>query len=865
MKQAFRLSSAAIIAFIFLVGALSSVQAQLSSSTPDSFVFQITSTAPTPTPAASPTPTPSPSPTPTGTPLPNNSYAWDMSNNGRFVVIESSGDIATTRSNARNNADGNREIFLFDYAQRRIFQITDTKSALVNTSLPANLSTNIEVEVSNNRPALSRDGKWIVFQSNAYSTDTVSDTTSPYRFDGNNFKTQLKADGNQEIFLYRIPDYADVPDLSSGSEVATVELTSETGFFRITRTAASRPPSPGAGGIAPDMVDDNRFPSISDNGSVVAFVSSRNLTTENGGESSNTDLNPEIFAFTRIAGDTVSGKLYRITNSTNPNVAINRVFNANPSLSSNGQTIAFISTADYTGNGITAEAEANRGNAEIYTIGFNGSAIVADSLRRVTSTPPDTVGRNVNVLSPGRRLSPDGKFLLFETTAEISATGTASATLQNFLGTYLYNVDANSYTLVGPRTTSGGDVLRFPTFTGNGQEIVFASSLNFRADGSAPPTAAEGLNPESRIQIFSSPIPASPTATQSFRRLTTVPSSSLPSETRPLPSETTQRVAFSYANSEFGFGNADGSFEAYYLLVPLAESVTPAPSPSPAASPGPLEFLTGASLRPVVSASPAPTPPSVAVTGLAPGMVGIGRSATVALAPSVREVDKANGTTDRRPQLPIELNGVSVSFNNAAAGLYFVSPTQINFVIPPALAASTTPARVVVYNRNSNTLIRSSLVLNAAQPDIWTTTNGAGGRAAAFNATDKCATPTMTEPFNVQTTRRKVLADGTCSLTETETVDTEVLFLVTGMRGVTLGATGASVSVQIKGAKDVTLTGDRIVAVRPSNTAGFDELIVRLSPDLAASGDSTVVISVTIGGVTFTSRPIDSAPRITIN
>ena len=30
----------------------------------------------------------------------------------------------------RNNEDGNREIFLIDYAQRRIFQITNTKNVL---------------------------------------------------------------------------------------------------------------------------------------------------------------------------------------------------------------------------------------------------------------------------------------------------------------------------------------------------------------------------------------------------------------------------------------------------------------------------------------------------------------------------------------------------------------------------------------------------------------------------------------------------------------------------------------------------------------------------------------------------------------
>jgi len=62
----------------------------------------------------------------------NESFAGGISADGRFIVFESRGDIAT--ENPRN-ADGNREIFLFDYAQRRIFQITDTKSVLYDTSV----------------------------------------------------------------------------------------------------------------------------------------------------------------------------------------------------------------------------------------------------------------------------------------------------------------------------------------------------------------------------------------------------------------------------------------------------------------------------------------------------------------------------------------------------------------------------------------------------------------------------------------------------------------------------------------------------------------------------------------------------------
>ena len=55
------------------------------------------------------------------------SFSGGMSGDGRFVVFESRGDLAT--DNPRNS-DNNLEIFLFDYAQRRIFQITDTKSVL---------------------------------------------------------------------------------------------------------------------------------------------------------------------------------------------------------------------------------------------------------------------------------------------------------------------------------------------------------------------------------------------------------------------------------------------------------------------------------------------------------------------------------------------------------------------------------------------------------------------------------------------------------------------------------------------------------------------------------------------------------------
>src|SRR6185503_19946821 len=73
----------------------------------------------------------------TRAPAGRDTSAGDTTANGRFVVIESDGDISTEKTTTRNNQDGNREIFLFDYAQRRVFQLTNTKSVLKPAGSPS--------------------------------------------------------------------------------------------------------------------------------------------------------------------------------------------------------------------------------------------------------------------------------------------------------------------------------------------------------------------------------------------------------------------------------------------------------------------------------------------------------------------------------------------------------------------------------------------------------------------------------------------------------------------------------------------------------------------------------------------------------
>jgi len=810
VKQSFRLSgvSPSALALALFLGAVIA-SAQTPSATPDSFFAQITNV-------------------PTNT---RNAFANGISGNGRFVVIESTANLAPIDP-ARpdtvepNNADGNREIFLFDYVQRRIFQITNTRHALKDTTkppvdpaTPTNFS-NIDVEVSNNRPVVSFDGRWIAFSSNAYVDG--SDALSPKNFNGSDNRAALKADGNQEIFLYRIPDVPNI-DLADGSEVSSVNLADGT-LTRITFTTNTAKPQPGTATVSPSAVDDNRFAALNDDGSFVAFVSSRNLPAVNGG--SNADLNPEIYIYNRI-----TGTFSQVTATTNPtNSSVSQVWSANPSFSASGTRLSFISSADTQLAGGAAEADNAKGNGEVYFADFNGAAV--SNVTRVTRTPIDSRGSSV-VLSPGARLSRDGNLILFESTADIQSSGTVNGDIRDTSAIYLYTIAGGAFTQITQRPAADAPdlSLRFPAFTGDGSTIVFASLLNFRTDGQIAASTTEGLNPNRRVQIFAVPVSA-PTA---FTRLTNSPSASL-SGLQPFPSNTTRRLAFSFSSGEFGGGNADNSSEVFYLFTPNVTGEAPSPSP------GPVSYATGASDRPVATASPTPTTDSV--SGLAAGMLAIARSTTVTFAPSNREVDKNNAQEDRRRlPLPIELSGVSVGIRNAAAGLYFVSPGQINFVVPTGLAPGAYP---VVIN-NNGTVIRSTLQVIATQPDIFTSTNGPGGRAAVLNVTNPLA-PTA-EPFSVTTTRPK--ADGS----GTETVATELLMMVTGVRGVARTA----VTVRI-GSTD--LTGDAIISVNPSLTAGFDEIRVRLPASLAGAGDVPVIVTVSGGAA---SRPAESAPRIRIN
>jgi len=123
-------------------------------------------------------------------------------------------------------------------------------------------------------------------------------------------------------------------------------------FRQITNTPPSRPLRTGIN--APDVVDDNRDATISDDGKTIAFISTRDLVPAVGSVEGNADFNPELF----LARTTASPPTIGFSPGTFSYVQATKTkddfvgpktfprFQQNPSLSANGSVVAFLSTAN---------------------------------------------------------------------------------------------------------------------------------------------------------------------------------------------------------------------------------------------------------------------------------------------------------------------------------------------------------------------------------------------------------------------------------------------------------------------------------------------------------------------------------------
>ena len=812
-------------------------------------------------------------------------FVTGISGDGRFVVMESTGNIATV--NPRNE-DGNREIFLFDYAQRRIFQITDTKSLLKDATKSPTFD-NIKVQIVNQRPVISHDGRYIAFSSNATCNypgnptadppiDPIVSNTNPGNFDPNttdlNFPcnsegtteeepviSNLVNDGNTEIWIYEIPAYAPVSDLSLGDEAPFTDLSAGT-FIQATNTLPFRLPSPGTTTATPIISDDNRDVSINANGNVLAFVSNRDLvpcenpTAECGNKFPEFD-NAEIFTYVRSLN-----KLGQVT-ATPRGTVLAPIYNLNPNISGDGLKVSFVSNAHNPIKGMTSGDNSDRSDEIFYAVlDANGDPTAPADQRQVTKTSTTTSGTTLNIFSYGNRMSRDGRYIVFESLADLTEENNNNnyTTRATFIWDATVNAPQNPFRRITPRADAdsgvvGGDSLRFPTFTdydanGTPASVVLTTRLNITSAGTIPSNADDGLNPNSARppQIYTFAL--DPANTTPFTRLTKFPSFGVVANTQAYASDSAKRMSFSIAQVELGTGNFDYLTEAYYLLTPqvtsnritrvryatgasaIPVSDSPVPTPSPTATPSPSPSVT-----------PTPeTPP--AVHGVAPGMLAILNFDTgfVQTIPARTAV----GGLDRRFQLPIELSGVSMSINGAAAELKSVNNRQIVFIVPRGLSPGNDDAATYPVVINNNGIIsRAEITIVPARPDIFTDlpTPGPGGRAFVQNVTNRVPT---TEPFTVTTIKIK---GGT-------RVPTVLRVYATGIFHPALTSGAFSIRIGSRTIPATTLPVQR--------GPGIYSLDFTLPPELNEAGDQPIIFQVVTSTQTYRSRLDDTAPRLFI-
>jgi uncharacterized repeat protein (TIGR01451 family) len=521
-------------------------------------------------------------------------------------------------------------------------------------------------------------------------------------------------------------------------------------------------------------------PAISQDGSRIAFASKDDPL------GTNPDGNSEIFLFD-------GAKLIQVTNTT-PGSLGDRVANGNfqPSISDDGRFIAFSSNRDLasqnadgnleifvydvTGNtfaqltnssGIVGftDAKISGDGSTVASIRDNGATPSAarDLVKQSRATPGSitllAASTQSLAMTYGRAISDDGLRVVY-------SAQTATNTTQVFMFDGRTGGVNRQITSLGARVT---EVPLHPTISGDGSRIAFAARRGV-------PGAAS--NSDGGVELYVYDLP-----TAAFSKITNAPSSA------------TADVVSSM--------NDDGSVIAFNFPRILSGAVTNSGTENNSEI-----YVTGPPVRPangnltaILNDASFGHEPST-VKAIAPNSIAAAQGTNLA-STTLQSQKLADGT------FPTNVAGTRVTVNGRAAQIFFVSPSQVNFLVPPQTEIGT--AEVIVTNAE-NFPSRGSVPTLRAAPGIFTKTGDGIGEGVILNSDTQ-----QEGPFDP----------------------------TSGNLRLSIFTTGARNAIQT-----TVSIGGRVInaeSVIPSPTMpGLDEIHVRVPSDLR--GASTVNLSVITDG-----------------
>ncbi len=186
-----------------------------------------------------------------------------------------------------------------------------------------------------------------------------------------------------------------------------------------------------------------------------------------------------------------------------------------------------------------------------------------------------------------------------------------------------------------------------------------------------------------------------------------------------------------------------------------------------------------------------------------------------------------------------------MTINGVACGLKSVDGDKISFVSPIALASAAEGTKYPVVINASGRVLKTTFVIVPTRPDVFNEAMfiGPGGRTKLLNVTNRVYTK---EPYVIRTIRRRG-----------DILRPSVLRVyLTGVANVDPGA----ITVRIR---DSLITGTSVlssVLVEP----GVYIVDFELPAALDGAGDQPLVISVSTGTVTFSSRLDDTSTKVLI-